>query len=155
MESALCFKVRCLWSWWWLTTAKNVIVKAAFELQGSVYSTFPKCICSLSFTAMLRHAWPVNSDNSDNVSSFVYHIWVFWCDLGNSKRNCKSVERFEDLTDFQKADSWFVFEQRGTEGNLTNCSCYLWRSVSHHSSLSNVRHIRRYFLFPQVSNFHL
>ena len=41
------------------------------------------------FTAMLRHAWPVNSDNSNNVSSFVYHMWVFWCDLGNSKRNYK------------------------------------------------------------------
>ena len=27
----LCFKVRCLWSWLWLTAAKNAIVKAAFE----------------------------------------------------------------------------------------------------------------------------
>ena len=25
-------------------------------------------------------------------------------------------------------------------GDLTNSSCYLWRSVSNHSSLSNVRH---------------
>ena len=33
----------------------------------------------------------------------------------------------------------FVFKRRETEGNLTSSSCY--SSVSHHSSLSNARHI--------------
>ena len=28
-------------------------------------------------------------ENADHVSSFVYHIWAFWRDLGNSKRSCK------------------------------------------------------------------
>ena len=32
-----------------LTAAKNVIMKAAFELQISVYSPIPKCICRLPF----------------------------------------------------------------------------------------------------------
>ena len=32
-----------------LTAAKNVIMKAAFELQSSVYSPIPKCICCLPF----------------------------------------------------------------------------------------------------------
>ena len=34
-------------------------------------------------------------------------------------------------------DSWFVFEQRETKENLL----YLWGSVSHLSSLSNIQHM--------------
>ena len=50
-------------------------------------------LVQICLTAMLHHAWPVNSDNSDNVSSFVYHIWVFWCHLGIWKRNYKIQEQ--------------------------------------------------------------
>ena len=42
---------------------------------------------------MLRHAWLVNSDKSDNVSSFVYHFWAFWCDLGNSKTKLQNPKK--------------------------------------------------------------
>ena len=137
----------------------------SLKFSSNLQKTCLTCRFKVCFRATLRHAWPENSDNSRNVSSFVYHIWVFWCDQGNSKRNYKirrkiwgfnGLSKCSDLliidrefrpgkplsTEIRrKTDSWFVFERRGTQGNLANSSCYLWRSVSQHSSLSNVRHI--------------
>ena len=59
------------------------------KFSSNLQKTCLTCRSKLCFTATLRHAWPVNSDNSGNVSSFAYHTWVFWCDQGNSKRNYK------------------------------------------------------------------
>ena len=61
----------------------------SLKFSSNLQKTCLTCRFKVCFTATLRHAWPENSDNSLNVSSFVYHIWVFWCDQGNSKRNYK------------------------------------------------------------------
>ena len=48
----------------------------------------------------------------------------------------------------RKTDSWFVFERRGTKGNLANSSCYLWRSVC---VFFIIRHYQTYVTYFSLS----
>ena len=57
----LCFEFRCLWSWLWLTAAKNAIKKGAFEIQ------------SLLVFERLRKRWPWEFW----IGCFVFHFLSF------------------------------------------------------------------------------
>ena len=96
----LCFKVRYLWSWLWLTAANNVIVKVAFMNEYvRALLRFSKALefWSLKANWLLRFSLPsiILADLLGNRNLLQRVLKVMVCDWGISSRFvCCCVSRF-------------------------------------------------------------